>query len=87
MPARKTRFVPACNICGNVGPKEPVVTQETGFSKFILSGEGLFRFSTMEEVVAALEVINGDYIRHAHAARRVAVEYFAADKGSSLTFA
>jgi hypothetical protein len=59
---------------------KPVVTQETGFSKFIPSGEGLFGFSTMEEVVAALEVINGDYIRHAHAARRVAVEYFAADK-------
>jgi len=59
---------------------KPVVTQETGFSKFIPTGRGLFAFSTMEEVVTALETINADYGHHAHAARQVAAEYFAADK-------
>ena len=59
---------------------KPVVTQETGFSKFIPSGQGLFAFSNMEEAVAALEAINADYLRHAHAAREIAAEYFAADK-------
>ena len=59
---------------------KPVVTQETGFSKFISAGEGLFAFSNMEEAVAALERINADYVHHAHAARRVAAESFAADK-------
>ena len=39
-------------------------------------------FESMEEagLVAALERINADYLAHAHAARRVAAEYFAADK-------
>jgi len=59
---------------------KPVVTQETGFSKFIATGQGLFAFSTMEEAVAALEAINADYLRHAQAAREVATEFFAADK-------
>jgi hypothetical protein len=59
---------------------KPVVTQETGFSKFIPAGEGLLAFSDMEEAVAALEQINADYLKHAHAARRVAAESFAADK-------
>jgi hypothetical protein len=59
---------------------KPVVTQETGFSKFIPIGRGLFAFSRMNEAVAAFETINRDYARHAHAAREIAAEYFAADK-------
>ncbi|MBM4258857.1 MAG: glycosyltransferase family 1 protein [Deltaproteobacteria bacterium] len=59
---------------------KPVVTQETGFSKFIPAGEGVFAFSNMEEAVSALERINADYVHHARAARRVAQEFFAADK-------
>jgi hypothetical protein len=59
---------------------KPVVTQETGFSKFIPTGNGLFAFSTLEEAVSALATINADYVRHAHAAREIAAEYFAADK-------
>jgi hypothetical protein len=59
---------------------KPVVTQETGFSKFVPAGEGLFAFSTMEDIVAAFEAINTDYLHHAHAARAVATESFAADK-------
>jgi hypothetical protein len=59
---------------------KPVVTQETGFSKFIPTGRGLFAFSNMNDVIAALEEINSDYGYHAHAAREVAAEYFAADQ-------
>jgi hypothetical protein len=59
---------------------KPVVTQETGFGKFIPTGYGLFAFSTLEEAVVALATINADYVRHAQAAREIAVEYFAADK-------
>ncbi|MBI3801982.1 MAG: hypothetical protein HY268_34065 [Deltaproteobacteria bacterium] len=59
---------------------KPVVTQETGFSKFIPTGRGLFAFTTMEDVLAAIDEINADYPRHAHAAREIAAEYFAADK-------
>jgi hypothetical protein len=58
----------------------PVVTMRTGFSKFYPVGEGLFEFSTMDEVLGALEAINADYPRHSRAARAVAAEYFAADR-------
>ncbi len=59
---------------------KPVVTQETGFSKFIPTGRGLFAFTTMEEVLAAIDEINADYARHCRAAREIAAEYFAAEK-------
>ena len=44
---------------------KPVVTQDTGFSKFVPTGEGLFAFSTMEEAVDALARIDADYARTA----------------------
>src|SRR4029453_257766 len=59
---------------------KPVVTQETGFGRFIPTGTGLFAFSTMEEALAALEEINRRYAFHARAAREMAEEYFASDK-------
>src|SRR5262249_48601011 len=43
---------------------KPVITQETGFSKKIRSGEGLFAFSRMDEILAAIDAINGDYEKH-----------------------
>lgn len=52
------------------------MTQETGFSKFIPTGRGLFAFSTAEEVLAALDAINRDYLAHARAAYEIAREYF-----------
>lgn len=57
----------------------PVITQDTGFGKYLPTGEGLFSFSTMENVVAALETINSDYERHSRAARAVAEQYFRAE--------
>jgi hypothetical protein len=57
---------------------KPVITQETGFSKFIPTGRGLFSFSSMDEIVAALDEIDSDYARHCEAAREIAVEHFSA---------
>jgi hypothetical protein len=57
----------------------PVITMRTGFSKFYPVGAGLFEFSTMEEILAALDAINGDYAKHGAAARALAVEYFSSD--------
>ena len=59
---------------------KPVVTQETGFSKYIPTGRGLFAFSTVEEVLAALDMINRDYTAHARAAHEIAHEYFDSSK-------
>jgi hypothetical protein len=57
---------------------KPVVTQETGFSNILPTGEGLFGFQTMEQALDAIAAINGDYERHCRGARRVAEEMFAA---------
>lgn len=59
---------------------KPVVTQETGFSKYIPTGRGLFAFKTKDDVLTAFEAINSDYVTHARAARDIAQEYFAAEK-------
>jgi GT2 family glycosyltransferase len=54
----------------------PVVTQETGFSNILPTGEGLFGFSTMAEIENAIERINADYERHSSAASAIAREWF-----------
>ncbi len=54
----------------------PVVTQETGFSNILPTGEGLFSFLTMDEIEEAIARINADYDRHAAAASRIAREWF-----------
>jgi hypothetical protein len=58
----------------------PVITQETGFSKFLPSGRGLFGFTTMDDVLAAVDAIESDYVGHCRAAREIAAEYFDAEK-------
>jgi hypothetical protein len=55
---------------------KPAVVQNTGPSSFLPHGEGLFRFSTMEEALAAFSAINADYERHCRAARALAETYF-----------
>jgi hypothetical protein len=58
----------------------PVITQETGFSRHLSSGRGLFGFTTMEDIVQAIDAIESDYAGHCRAARDVAEEFFAAEK-------
>jgi hypothetical protein len=54
----------------------PVITQETGFSDNLPTGEGLFAFTTYEDIAHAVDAINGDFERHSRAARALAHEYF-----------
>jgi len=58
----------------------PVITQETGFSKFLPAGSGLFPFHTMADILAAVDRIETDYPASCRAARSIAAEYFAAEK-------
>jgi GT2 family glycosyltransferase len=57
----------------------PVISQETGFSNVFPTGAGLFAFSTMDEILEALEAINSDYERHCRAAEEIAREHFSHD--------
>ncbi len=58
----------------------PVLAQDTGLDGLVPSGEGLLTFSTLEDAVAGVEEITGDYERHSRAAREIAVEHFAAER-------
>jgi hypothetical protein len=57
----------------------PVITQETGFSNALPTGQGLFAFSTLEEILHAVDTINADYPRHRRAAAALARDYFSYD--------
>jgi hypothetical protein len=52
------------------------VAQDTGFSEFLPTGEGLFAFATTEDARAGIDAVAGDYARHSRAARALAEEYF-----------
>lgn len=58
----------------------PVITQDTGFGTVLPTGEGLFAFSTMDEILLAFERVNADYERQSRAAREIAEEYFRAER-------
>lgn len=58
----------------------PVVLQDTGFSAHLPLGPGLHAFATIDDVVAALDVVRSDYGRAARHAREVAVECFDAER-------
>jgi hypothetical protein len=57
----------------------PVMLQETGYSSVLPVGEGLLAFTTLEEAASAVDDIEGDYSRHAKAAREIAEECFDAE--------
>jgi len=58
----------------------PVITQETGFSNCLPTGRGLFAFETMEDILAAIDKVEGDYAGQSRAAREIAEHYFSAEK-------
>src|SRR5262249_19689954 len=74
--------------CGGVSDRSgcypaaggPVLAQDTGFRVFLPADEGLFAFATAEDALAAIDALNGDYPRHARAARALAEDYFDSDK-------
>ena len=53
----------------------PVITQETGFSNILPTGQGLFAFTTIEEAESAIESITSNYEHHSQAAAELAREY------------
>jgi len=57
----------------------PVITQETGFSNILPTGDGLFGFSSQAEILQAVDCINADYQHHCRAAYALAHDYFSYD--------
>jgi hypothetical protein len=59
---------------------KPVIAQSTGFERFLPTGEGLFAFRTLDDILAAIDRIESDYGRACRAARAVAEESLEATK-------
>jgi hypothetical protein len=59
-----------------------VILQDTGFSRVLPTGKGLFAFSTADEAVAHVQAVKGNYGAHARAAHAIAAEFF--DSGKIL---
>jgi YHS domain-containing protein len=57
----------------------PVITQDTGFRCTLPTGEGLFAFNTIEDVISAFDAIKSNYKKHSEAAAEIAEEYFKAE--------
>jgi len=58
----------------------PVINQDTGFGSYLPTGKGLFAFRTMDDILAAVDEIEGDYEGNCRAAREIAAEHFTAEK-------
>jgi hypothetical protein len=58
----------------------PVITQDTGLSAILPTGEGLLCYEGVDGALAALEAVEADYDRHSAAAREIAREFFDSDR-------
>jgi hypothetical protein len=66
----------ACYLAG----ARPAVVQDTGWSKYIPSGEGVIAFNDINEAVAGIEAVTTEPERHRNAAYELAREYLAPDR-------
>ncbi len=57
----------------------PVIAQDTGFGCVLPTGEGLFAFNSMDDILAAFDAVQTDYERQSQAARAIAEDYFKAE--------
>jgi hypothetical protein len=62
---------------------KPVLKQSTGIEDHLPTGKGLLTFTSLEEALAGIERINGEYLDHCRAARAIAEEHV--DSGKVLT--
>ena len=70
----------SCRTACYLAAGRPGVVQDTGWSKYVPSGEGVIAFNTMAECIAALEEVAANPAKHQAAAYEIAREYVAADK-------
>ncbi|HWO41710.1 MAG TPA: hypothetical protein VNO43_07905 [Candidatus Eisenbacteria bacterium] len=54
----------------------PVLAEDTGFTEYLPTGRGLLSFANLEQALAGVAEIDGNYARHMRAARELAEEYF-----------
>lgn len=70
----------SCRTVCYLAAGRPAVVQDTGFSEFIPTGQGLIAFSNTDEAVTGIEAIESNYAQHQRAAREMAAAHFDSDK-------
>ena len=65
---------------GYLASGRPVIVEDTGFSKFLPCGKGLFAFRTAKEATASIKEVLRNYPVHEKSARALAEECFDASK-------
>jgi hypothetical protein len=70
----------SCRSACYLAAGKPVITQETGWSKYVPSGEGLFAFDSIASAREALEQVDKNYKYHSARALEIAQEYFDSNK-------
>jgi hypothetical protein len=70
----------SCRSACYLASGRPVITQETGWSKYIPTGNGLFAFSNEAEAIEAIQEVNRNTEKHSVLARQIAEEYFDSQK-------
>jgi hypothetical protein len=58
----------------------PVIAHDTGFGDWLAGSDGVFPFSSVDDVAAAVEALRSDYGRHRRAARELAETVFDSDR-------
>jgi hypothetical protein len=66
----------SCRSACYLASGRPVVTQETGWSRYIPGGLGLLPFHDLETAIEAVKRVESDPNEHAKGARETAEEYF-----------
>jgi len=54
----------------------PVILQDTGFTEWLPTQQGVLAFLSLEEAVSCIERVNVEYAAHCHAAREIAEQVF-----------
>ena len=70
----------SCRSACYLAAGKPVVVEDTGFPEVLPVGEGLLTFTSLDEAVSAIDEVEGNYRRHAKAARALAEEFFDSQK-------
>jgi len=65
----------------------PVLAEDTGFSEVLPTGDGLLAYRTMDEALAAVAEIDGNYTHHSKAAREIAQDLLDSRKGLATILA
>lgn len=66
----------SCRSACYLAAGRAVVTQDTGWSKYLPAGDGLLAFDDIEGAAGALKRVESDPARHSRAARAIAEEHF-----------